>query len=119
MKKECPICGGELVQGKVRVAIAGSPIGSYDGYMCNSCGEEFLREGSLNSAHEEIVRAGLFGIAKEPQTQTPKVQLPFVTVNVSGTSDAMQGIWAELKFSSTAASRREVDTLHFAKNETA
>lgn len=65
VKRTCPMCGGKIVEAKVRVAISGSPVGQFDGYRCERCGEEFLAERSLEPAHEEVVRSGLFGIERQ------------------------------------------------------
>lgn len=71
MKRICPFCGGQIVQAKVRVAVSGCPMGEFDGYRCKKCGEEFLAERSLDLAHDEIVRAGMFGIARQTGLTIP------------------------------------------------
>lgn len=73
MKRTCPICGGQIVEAKVGVVISGLSMGQFDGYKCKKCGEEFLAEHSLDLAHEEIVRTGLFGIARETRLTLPTV----------------------------------------------
>ena len=85
MERNCPICKGLLVKSKVRVAIAGSSVGNFDGYKCLKCGEEYLMEQSIQSAHEEIVRAGLFGILRRTPAANLLPIIPF-TISKAGTS---------------------------------
>jgi hypothetical protein len=84
MEKSCPICGGLLVESKVRIAIAESPVGNFPGYRCSNCGEEFLAERSIQSAHEEILRAGLFGVLRRTPAVNPVLTIPF-TILKTGT----------------------------------
>jgi hypothetical protein len=75
MSRKCPICGGEVVEVKVRVAPSGMNIGLFNGYRCSSCGEEFLAERSLEPAHGEIVRAGIFGKSTHTLSSSPAIPL--------------------------------------------
>jgi len=84
MKRTCPLCGGTLVEAKVRIAIVGSPIGTFDGLRCSKCGEEYLAERSIQPAHDEIIRAGLFGVLKSLPVSNPVVTIPF-TISRTGT----------------------------------
>ncbi len=85
MERNCPVCGGVLSVAKVRLAIVGSSVGSFDGYRCSNCGEEFLAERSIQPAHDEIVRAGLFGILRMSPAWNPLLTIPF-TISKTGSS---------------------------------
>ncbi len=85
MSRICPICQkGELIPSKVRVALAETPVGVFDGYRCNTCAEEFLAETSLEPAHSEIVKSGLFGITKVEPIPTPTLTIFQTRLVVSG-----------------------------------
>jgi hypothetical protein len=75
MIRKCPVCGGEVADAKVRVAPSGKNVGLFEGYRCLSCGEEFLSESSLQPAHEEIVRAGIFGEKEHSFSSTPTIPM--------------------------------------------
>ena len=103
MKRECPTCGGQLEPSKVRVAVAGYPIGSYEGYRCVKCSEEFLLERSLDSAHEDVVRAGLFGAMTRKAAVNSPVLVPFVSRLESTTSGLSDSAVVGLLFSTDAS----------------
>ncbi len=109
LRDVCPMCGGgKLSPAKVRVAIRGLSMGSFDGYRCSSCGEEFLREHSLKGAHEEIVRSGLFGIAKHKSSQGAYAVVPMMTE--SGTSVPVFVGQAILEVSGTSMGQSVITT---------
>jgi len=90
MTKTCPFCGGEVNPSKVRVAPSGKNVGLYDGYRCEKCGEEFLAESSLQSAHDEIVKAGMFGQIEHSISASPSFSQTVVIYTVAS-STAIDG----------------------------
>jgi len=60
----CPNCGAPAPKRtKIKVQVAGSYVGEFEGYSCNKCGEEFLAPETLSKAQTQIKNRGLFGIA--------------------------------------------------------
>jgi len=63
MAERCPICGkGELRAGEVHEEMFGVDLGTYDGEVCDECGESFLGSEAMKAIEERAKELGLWGL---------------------------------------------------------
>jgi YgiT-type zinc finger domain-containing protein len=62
---KCPICEkGTLKKGKIEEQMFGVSLGTFDGEICDECGESFLDEASMKKVETKAKDAGIWGLAK-------------------------------------------------------
>ena len=63
MVERCPICGkGALRTGHVQEAMFGISLGSYEGEVCDNCGESFLGAKAMDVLETKAKELGLWGL---------------------------------------------------------
>ena len=63
MVERCPICGkGALRTGRVQEAMFGISLGSYEGEVCDNCGESFLGAKAMDALETKAKELGLWGL---------------------------------------------------------
>jgi hypothetical protein len=63
MAERCPICGkGELRAGPVHEEMFGVDLGTYDGEVCNKCGESFLGSEAMRAIEVRAKELGIWGL---------------------------------------------------------
>ena len=66
MTSPCPVCGkGVLRPGKIREEMFGVDLGTYDGEICDKCGESFLTSQSMDQVEVRAKELGLWGLASK------------------------------------------------------
>ena len=62
MSKVKCVCGSEAQRVKLEVKPYGVSIGSYQGYKCEKCGEEWFEEKTAEEIEIKAKKLGLFGL---------------------------------------------------------
>ena len=63
MDQRCPVCGkGKLRTGTIREEMFGVDLGTYDGELCDACGESFLGSGAMKAIEARARALGLWGL---------------------------------------------------------
>ncbi|MDP6293640.1 MAG: AbrB/MazE/SpoVT family DNA-binding domain-containing protein [Candidatus Woesearchaeota archaeon] len=63
--KTCIFCGGGIKRQKVAYAEFGVPLGRFDAFVCQKCGEEFFDEATADKIQAASKKAGLFGLGRK------------------------------------------------------
>ncbi len=63
MVDRCPVCGkGALRPGRVREEMFGVDVGTYNGEVCDNCGESFLGSKAMDALEARAKELGLWGL---------------------------------------------------------
>jgi hypothetical protein len=63
MVERCPVCGkGVLRPGRVHEELFGVDLGSYEGEICDGCGESFLGSKAMDAIEAKAKELGLWGL---------------------------------------------------------
>lgn len=63
MVERCPVCGkGALRSKRVREVMFGVDLGTYDGEVCDSCGENFLGSTAMDAIEGRAKELGIWGL---------------------------------------------------------
>ena len=62
---KCPMCNSSLKKGMVKEEYLGHPLGEFEGYICNKCGETLLAQESVEAAQTKAKQLGIFGLAEK------------------------------------------------------
>lgn len=66
MGVRCPVCGkGVLRSERVREEMFGVDLGTYEGEVCDKCGESFLSSESMERVEVRAKELGLWGLASK------------------------------------------------------
>jgi hypothetical protein len=66
MADRCPACGkGALRPKRVQEKMFGVDLGTYDGEVCDVCGESFLGTAAMRRIEERAKELGLWGLASK------------------------------------------------------
>ncbi len=66
MPEKCPVCGkGHLRPGRIREEMFGVDLGTYDGEICDRCGESFLGASAMRQVEERAKEVGICGLASK------------------------------------------------------
>jgi len=64
---KCPICDGKLIEKRISYSFKGIYFGIFDAYVCDQCGESFIREKHLQSIENFAKKMGVWSTGVIPQ----------------------------------------------------